>query len=323
MTVGPIQAFVIGFPDNELFEGRIADELARLSDVGQIRIIDAVFVMRDGDDVSILSASDLNDTQRAELRAAVAALIGLGVAGDEGACSAPHSVHPSMLMLRPQPRRWRNGWSTTSPTAARHSSWRSSTSGRFHWGRDPGAGGVVIAHHSITIEDLILLGMTLADEAELGRQDPQRGLIPCDADRRDRGRCGVASSDLRLTIGRISRVLLWVVYVWVVLNLVLLFLAFVLQLFGANPEAGFTQWVYRSVERSMAPFRGIFEPITLSDQSVLDTSLLFAMIVYGLVALFLRAGIDWVSELIERAADASSRRFGTTGSGDVGRRLDE
>ena len=94
--------------------------------------------------------------------------------------------------------------------------------------------------------------------------------------------------------------MLWVVYVWVVLNLVLLFLAFVLQLFGANPEAGFTQWVYRSVTRSMAPFRGIFEPITLSDQSVLDTSLLFAMIVYGLAALFLRAGIDWASELIAR-----------------------
>jgi uncharacterized protein YggT (Ycf19 family) len=101
-------------------------------------------------------------------------------------------------------------------------------------------------------------------------------------------------------VGKISRALLWVVYVWVVLNLVLLFLAFLLRLFGANPEAGFTQWVYRSVSRSMAPFRGIFEPITLSDQSVLDTSLLFAMIVYGVAALFLRAGIDWATHLIEQ-----------------------
>ena len=49
MTIGPVQALVIGFPSNDLFEGRIAEELARLSDVGQIRIIDAVFVMRDGD----------------------------------------------------------------------------------------------------------------------------------------------------------------------------------------------------------------------------------------------------------------------------------
>ena len=50
MTIGPVQALVIGFPSNDLFEGRIAEELARLSDVGQIRIIDAVFVMREGDD---------------------------------------------------------------------------------------------------------------------------------------------------------------------------------------------------------------------------------------------------------------------------------
>src|SRR5262245_51150316 len=85
MTIGPIQAFVIGFPSNDLFEGRIADELARLSDVGQIRIIDATFVMREGDELALLSVSDLDDDQRTELRSAVAALIGLGVAGDEGA----------------------------------------------------------------------------------------------------------------------------------------------------------------------------------------------------------------------------------------------
>ena len=110
----------------------------------------------------------------------------------------------------------------------------------------------------------------------------------------------MATRDVRLTVGTISKALLWVVYVWVFLNLVLLFLAFVLRLLGANPEADFTQWVYRSVSRSMAPFRGMFEPIPLNDQSVLDTSLLFAMIVYGLAALFLRAGIDWAGELIAR-----------------------
>ena len=33
MSIGPIQAFVIGFPDNDLFEGRIAEELAEDSAV--------------------------------------------------------------------------------------------------------------------------------------------------------------------------------------------------------------------------------------------------------------------------------------------------
>ncbi|RPI05814.1 MAG: hypothetical protein EHM63_09055, partial [Actinobacteria bacterium] len=85
MAIGPIQAFVIGFPDNDLLEGRIAEELARLSEIGQIRIIDAVFVMRDGDDLAVLSVSDLDDEQRAELRTVVGALVGLGVAGGDGA----------------------------------------------------------------------------------------------------------------------------------------------------------------------------------------------------------------------------------------------
>ena len=106
------------------------------------------------------------------------------------------------------------------------------------------------------------------------------------------------SRDVKITVGTIAKILLWIVYVWVVLNLVLLFLAFWLQLLGANPQAGFTEWVYRSVSRSMAPFRGIFEPIVLSDQSVLNTSLLFAMIIYAVVALLLHAGIDWVADFV-------------------------
>jgi uncharacterized protein YggT (Ycf19 family) len=97
-----------------------------------------------------------------------------------------------------------------------------------------------------------------------------------------------------------GQVLLWLVYVWVSVTLVLLLLAFILQLFGANPTAGFVQWVYRSTERAMAPFRGIFEPVTLSDQSVLDVSVLFAMIVYTFVALGLHAAIDWVTGLLRK-----------------------
>jgi len=105
---------------------------------------------------------------------------------------------------------------------------------------------------------------------------------------------------------RIGRALLWLVYAWVVVTVVLLFLAFLLQLFGANPTAGFVQWVYRSTERAMAPFRGIFEPVPLSDQSVLDTSILFAIIVYGFVAMGLNLAVDWVSRRL-RASEARDR----------------
>jgi hypothetical protein len=106
--------------------------------------------------------------------------------------------------------------------------------------------------------------------------------------------------DARVTIGTIGKVMLWFIYVWVLINLIILFLAFTLLLFGANPQAEFAQWVYRSAQRTMAPFRGLFEPVQISDKSVLDTSLLFAMIIYGLVALFLKAAIDWVTDHINR-----------------------
>ncbi|WP_162801498.1 YggT family protein [Brachybacterium saurashtrense] len=89
-------------------------------------------------------------------------------------------------------------------------------------------------------------------------------------------------------------------YVYVLVTEVVLVLGFILLLFGANPDASFVQWVYRALERSMEPFRGIFSPIDLGKtgnqvEAVLDTSILFAMIVYGVVALALRAGIDWAA----------------------------
>ncbi len=164
MTIGPIQAFVIGFPDNDMFEGRIAEELARLSDNGEIRIIDAVFLMREGDDVAVLAVSDLDDDQRAELRAAVGALVGLGVAGADGAVAgaelgasvdadAPRAAEviaaglvdelpdgASALVLAIE-----HLWAVPLRDAVRD------------------AGGIVLAERSLTMEDLVVLGMDLGD----------------------------------------------------------------------------------------------------------------------------------------------------------------
>ena len=84
---------------------------------------------------------------------------------------------------------------------------------------------------------------------------------------------------------KILRALVWIVYAWVAITIVLLFLAFLLQLLGADPSAGFVEFIYRSTARAMAPFRGIFESVPLSDNSVLDISILFAIIVYSFVAL--------------------------------------
>jgi uncharacterized protein YggT (Ycf19 family) len=98
------------------------------------------------------------------------------------------------------------------------------------------------------------------------------------------------------TIVRVARILTYLVYGFTIVALVVLLLGFFLLLFGANPDAPFVEWLYRSLDRVMAPFRGIFEPVPLNGNSVLDTSVLFAMIMYGIAGLFLSALIDWLTE---------------------------
>ena len=101
------------------------------------------------------------------------------------------------------------------------------------------------------------------------------------------------------TIVTLGRALGYLVYFFLMLTLAILVLGFFLLLFGANPDAPFAEWVYRALARVMAPFRGIFESIQLNGQSVLDVSVLFAMIVYGIVAIALRALIDWLTYRVD------------------------
>jgi uncharacterized membrane protein len=84
MSFGPIQIIALGFPSTERMEGRVAEELIRLSDAGIIRIIDALAVVAEDDEVDILRVSDLDDEQRQALGAHIGSLIGLGAAGLDG-----------------------------------------------------------------------------------------------------------------------------------------------------------------------------------------------------------------------------------------------
>jgi uncharacterized protein YggT (Ycf19 family) len=106
------------------------------------------------------------------------------------------------------------------------------------------------------------------------------------------------SHETKIGLLRASKVVVVFVYIVVMVNLVLLALGFCLQLFGASTDAEFTRWVYRAVERIMQPFRGMFPSRALSDQSVFDASLLFAMVVYAIVGIGLHALISWLTEKI-------------------------
>ena len=84
MAFGPIQIITVGFPSTEEFEGRIAEELIKLSDTGVIRIVDALAVAIEDDELTIVRATDLSEEQREQMGAEFGALIGLGADGIDG-----------------------------------------------------------------------------------------------------------------------------------------------------------------------------------------------------------------------------------------------
>lgn len=112
-----------------------------------------------------------------------------------------------------------------------------------------------------------------------------------------------------------ARLLIWAVYGYVVITTVVLVLGFVLLLFGANADASFAAWVYRSLDRAMEPFSGIFEPVALGGMgevgAVLDTSVLFAILVYAIVAWLLGALLGWLGDFLASltAADEHAARL--------------
>jgi uncharacterized protein YggT (Ycf19 family) len=67
---------------------------------------------------------------------------------------------------------------------------------------------------------------------------------------------------------------------------VLLGFRFVLKLLGANPNSGFTDFVYSVSGPLTAPFRGIFSTPTAEGDittSVFETSTLIAIVVYAII----------------------------------------
>lgn len=85
MSIGPVQLLVVAF-DQPNFTGEILEELAYLRDNDQIRLIDALVVQKSGSgSIEALRWSDLSIDEAEDFGATVGALLGLGLAGDEGA----------------------------------------------------------------------------------------------------------------------------------------------------------------------------------------------------------------------------------------------
>jgi uncharacterized membrane protein len=84
MAIGPVQLVVLGFQHPE-FHGEIVAELERLRQSDTVRVIDALAVHKDAaGDIEVMHLSNLSKDEAIELGSKVAALIGLGIEGEEG-----------------------------------------------------------------------------------------------------------------------------------------------------------------------------------------------------------------------------------------------
>jgi uncharacterized membrane protein len=84
MAVGPVQLLVLGF-DNPDFHGEVTRELERLRASDTVRVIDALAVHKDANgEIEVEHLSNLKKEEAMELGSKVAALVGLGIEGEEG-----------------------------------------------------------------------------------------------------------------------------------------------------------------------------------------------------------------------------------------------
>ena len=84
MAIGPVQLLVLGFEHPD-FHGQIVEELEKLRESDTVRVIDALAVYKDAaGEIEVMHLSNLTKDEAVELGSTVAALIGLGIEGEEG-----------------------------------------------------------------------------------------------------------------------------------------------------------------------------------------------------------------------------------------------
>lgn len=98
---------------------------------------------------------------------------------------------------------------------------------------------------------------------------------------------------------KVSKVIVWVMYAWVIFGIIILALRVFLLAFSANQEAGFAEFVLNTSADYMQPFRGLFPAKTVGTTGYLDVSAMFAIIVYALVGWGFSALIAYIQHKID------------------------
>lgn len=95
-----------------------------------------------------------------------------------------------------------------------------------------------------------------------------------------------------------SKILVWLMYFWVMIGVVALSLRVFLLAFSANMSAGFANFVLTVSNDYMEPFRGIFAGRSVGETGYLDVSAMFAIIVYLFIAWGFKALIEYIEQKI-------------------------
>jgi len=85
MAIGPVQLIVLGFVEPN-FHGEVIAELERLRQSDTVRVLDALAVYKDAQgELEVEHLSNLSEDEAVEFGTKIGALVGLGIAGEDGA----------------------------------------------------------------------------------------------------------------------------------------------------------------------------------------------------------------------------------------------
>mgnify|MGYP000849619189 FL=1 len=105
-------------------------------------------------------------------------------------------------------------------------------------------------------------------------------------------------TDTQIIFTKAARILTYLIYAYTLVAVTFLSLGFVMLLFGANPNAPFSKFIYNVAIEFMAPFRGIFPTHQVSETGYFSASALFAIIIYFIIAMALHALITYITSKI-------------------------
>lgn len=98
---------------------------------------------------------------------------------------------------------------------------------------------------------------------------------------------------------KISKIITWLLYFWVIFGVIVLLLRVFLLAFSANMTAGFAHFIMETSSDYLEPFRGLFVGKSVGETGYLDVSAVFAIIVYLFVAWGFHSLVNYVQNKID------------------------